>query len=351
MSTELPNLVQPAADIGAAAETPSFRESRVRIVMAAGFVALAVVCLLVRLLDRPGSMTGQFPEWFSQAVVSRLQKISGEWSLASMLIYPFALLAILLLERVMPAVPSQRTLSNGLVHDALWVIVEAVVIVVFLGGYGRILYGLYDRYLSFLTLPLAGALPPLVLLVIGAIILDLMRWCQHWLHHHVRWLWPFHAVHHAQRELNLFSDYRIHFMEYLVRRPVAVLPMLMLGLDAPEVTWWLLLLAWHARLYHANIKSDFGVLRYVFVTPQSHRVHHSCRPEHFDCNYGAMLSVWDYLFGTQYRRYDVYPETGIDDDTFPAESAHSVSGVVGNVVRQMVYPFKRLWRMRADTNG
>jgi sterol desaturase/sphingolipid hydroxylase (fatty acid hydroxylase superfamily) len=217
--------------------------------------------------------------------------------------------------------------------------------VLLVSWYTRLLYAVYAKHLSFLTLPVVAALSAPVALAIGAAVLDLTRWCQHWLHHHVSWLWPFHAVHHAQRELNLFSDYRIHFMEFLVRRPVSVLPMLMLGLQAPEITAWLLLLAWHARLYHANIRSHFGLLRYVIVTPQSHRVHHSRDPRHMNHNYGAMLSVWDYLFGTQYRQYDVYPETGIDDEKFPIENAQSISSMLTSPLRQMSYPFQQVWML------
>ena len=303
--------------------TEADSESRARIIVAVALIVLAIACLCFKLI---------YP-------------FNVRWSLTAMLLYPFGLLAILVLERLCPAVPTQKTLSTGLVHDALWVLIEAAAVVLLVSWYSRLLYAAYAKHLSFLTLPVVAALSAPVALAIGAVVLDLTRWCQHWLHHHVSWLWPFHAVHHAQRELNLFSDYRIHFMEFLVRRPVSVLPMLMLGLQAPEITWWLLLLAWHARLYHANIRSHFGLLRYVIVTPQSHRVHHSRDPRHLNHNYGAMLSVWDYLFGTQYRQYDVYPETGIDDEKFPIENAQSISSMLTSPLRQMSYPFQQVWML------
>src|SRR5450432_1125570 len=278
-------------------------ESRVRMIVVVGLVLIAVVCLGIKLLYPFAFISNE--GWFAY-LLPRVRRLASGWSLAAMLIYPAGFLAILLLERFFPAVPTQRTLSTGLVHDALWVLIEAAAGVLLVSWYSRLIYSIYARHLNFLTLPFARTLPVAVTLVIAIVVLDFTRWCQHWLHHHVKWLWPFHAVHHSQRELNLFSDYRIHFMEYLVRLPVSVLPMLMLGLQAPELTWWLLLLSWHARLYHANIKSDFGPLRYLIVTPQSHRVHHSKVSEHLNHNYGAMLSVWDYLFRTQYRCYDVY---------------------------------------------
>lgn len=306
-----------------------------------GLVVLAVGCMILKFLD-PFADAHEPSNRLMQFLLPRLQRLVGSWSLAAMVLYPLGVLTIFMLERLYPAVPDQKTLSNGVVHDALWVLISAAVGVVMFGWYLRLLYSVYDRHLSFLTLSMAASLPVLVRLAIGAVILDLTRWVQHWLHHRVKWLWPFHAVHHSQRELNLFSDYKIHFMEYFVRLPVSLFPMLMLGLSQPQVLWWLLLLAWHSRLYHANIRSDFGPLRYLLVTPQSHRLHHSRDPRHFDHNYGAMLSVWDYLFGTQYRRYDVYPETGIPDEKFPAERSASLSDVLMTPVRQMVYPFRQL---------
>lgn len=318
------------------------RSQRVQAILVTACVTLAVCCLVLKLLHPFEFAVETLPGSLSDAVLPRLQRLVSGWSLEAMLFYPFGLLAILLLERRFPAVPTQRTLSTGMVHDVLWVLIEAVVELFFVGWYVGLLSAAYARYLSFLTLNVAGSLPVAVRLVIGVVVMDFLRWCQHWLHHHVRWLWPFHAVHHAQRELNLFSDYRNHFMEQFVRRAVFVLPMLMLGLDTPHVIWWVLLLSWHARLYHANIRSDFGPLRYVFVTPQSHRVHHSRDAEHFNRNYGAMLSAWDYLFGTQYRRYDVYPETGVQDEDFPVETADSVAGVLVTTTREMLYPFRRL---------
>ena len=56
-----------------------------------------------------------------------------------------------------------------------------------------------------------------------------------------------------------------------------------------------------AMFNHANIaitKSLDKMLRYVIVTPDMHRVHHSINQEEHDRNYGFALSLWDRLFGT-----------------------------------------------------
>ena len=99
---------------------------------------------------------------------------------------------------------------------------------------------------------------------------------------------------------------------------------------------------WHTRFCHANVRTNLGVLRWVLVTPQSHRVHHSLDPAHRDKNFGVTFSLWDHLFGTQHRDYDVYPECGIDDHDFPFEQEGR--GPLAAIAAQLVYPFARLAR-------
>jgi sterol desaturase/sphingolipid hydroxylase (fatty acid hydroxylase superfamily) len=52
---------------------------------------------------------------------------------------------------------------------------------------------------------------------------------------------------------------------------------------------------------HANIslsKSIDNILSYIFVSPNMHKVHHHWQQPYTDSNYGAVLAVWDRLFGT-----------------------------------------------------
>jgi sterol desaturase/sphingolipid hydroxylase (fatty acid hydroxylase superfamily) len=335
----------PAAQVRVAAPARSVRESRVRLVVAVTLILLGASCLALRLVYPYNFLAHQPPGSVLHWLAPRLRKVTAGWSVASMVAYPIGMLAIFSLERLFPADPAQKTFSTGLIHDGLWELATAINGLVLVRWFGGLLFLFYARHLSFLTLPFAPSVPALARLAIGAVVVDLLRWIHHWLYHHVPWLWAFHAVHHSQEELNLFSDRRIHFLEYFSTQAVLTLPMLMLGLNAPDVIWWVLFLVWHARLEHANIRTNYGFLRYLIVTPQGHRVHHSKHPKHFDRNFGAFLSIWDYLFGTQYRHYDEYPDTGVDDEKFPAESATSLTDVLAAPLRQTVYPFRYLWRM------
>ena len=97
-------------------------------------------------------------------------------------------------------------------------------------------------------------------------------------------------------------------------------------------------------IYHSNLRTNYGWLRYVLVTPQSHRIHHSTLPEHHNMNYGVNLSIWDHLFGTQYRNYDDYPVTGLGDELFPHETSMHPLALAESFTAQLLYPFQHLLR-------
>ena len=51
--------------------------------------------------------------------------------------------------------------------------------------------------------------------------------------------------------------------------------------------------------HHANISfKGEKLLSYVIIVPSLHRTHHSTQRIEHDSNYGAVLSLWDRLFGT-----------------------------------------------------
>jgi sterol desaturase/sphingolipid hydroxylase (fatty acid hydroxylase superfamily) len=61
------------------------------------------------------------------------------------------------------------------------------------------------------------------------------------------------------------------------------------------------LLVLSTQFTHANINLPKWIdrpLSYVFVSPNMHKVHHHWQQPYTDSNYGAVLSIWDRLFGT-----------------------------------------------------
>jgi sterol desaturase/sphingolipid hydroxylase (fatty acid hydroxylase superfamily) len=92
-------------------------------------------------------------------------------------------------------------------------------------------------------------------------------------------------------------------MENLLYKPLKTLGVMVLGGFEPEQAYIVHFLAITiGHLNHANIKLDWGLLRYVFNNPVMHLYHHAYElPEgKFGVNFGISLSLWDYLFGTSH---------------------------------------------------
>lgn len=253
--------------------------------------------------------------------------------------------SIFLMERLLPADPDQRILSVGFAQDTVWLVITAVLRATVLVTYVALLSGFIRAHFGFLIVRSIGRLPVAVRVVWGIVLFDLLSWIQHWLHHKVPVLWQFHTVHHSQRELNMFTNLRYHAVEYFVKQTIFVAPLAFLSVNTPKIVYISLFFMWYSRAYHANVRTNLGPLRYVFVTPQSHRVHHSREARHLDKNFAVVFSFWDRLFGTQYAGYDEYPETGLaHDDDFPLEARAKPLDLVLTPLRQLVYPFRVIAR-------
>lgn len=251
---------------------------------------------------------------------------------------------VLLLEWLVPAKEGQGSLSKGARNDLLWVVFKLGLYAWALPIYIAFLRFLYDRHLGFLTLQSVNHWPWLARLALALLLSDFLFYVSHVVRHKVELLWYFHAVHHSQRELNFFTEYRVHPIDDVFIYTIGFIPLFMVEHSFVTVVAIVWIRQWHTRMYHANIRSNLGPLRYLLVTPQSHRVHHSIEPRHRDTNFGLTFSLWDHLFGTQYRGYDEYPDTGIDDPDFPLEQNPGRLGYLGSLCGQFLYPFRAILR-------
>lgn len=143
--------------------------------------------------------------------------------------------------------------------------------------------------------------PAWVWLCIDLVALDLWAYGWHRANHEWRWLWRFHRVHHLDRFLDVTSAVRFHPGEVLISA-LARAPLLALADIAlvSVVVFDVLMLA-AALFHHSNLRLPRrleSVLRLVVVTPSHHWVHHHVRSEDTNSNYGAVLTLWDRLFGS-----------------------------------------------------
>ena len=244
------------------------------------------------------------------------------------------------LERVIPAHRTQRVWSSGLGQDALWFMVDFLFQIMLVQLWVGLLQSFYNAHLSFLTVRAVSAWPLLARLLCSLIAVDFLAWLNHYIRHRVDVFWYFHMVHHSQRQLNVFTDGRVHPVEYLITRTIVALPVFMFQFGFSGVVWLGILTTWYARVYHANLKTNYGPLKYFMVTPQSHRIHHSIEPRHWNKNFSVLFTVWDRLFGTLYANYDEYPATGVVGVPIPLEESRQPWAVVHTYVVQWFVPFR-----------
>ena len=86
-----------------------------------------------------------------------------------------------------------------------------------------------------------------------------------------------------------------------------------------------------ATFIHANVRFEFGPLRWLLATPQFHHWHHGAEREAVDKNFAVHLPVLDWLFGTFHLPKDRWPESyGL---------AHG-KPIPEGYLKQLVHPFR-----------
>ncbi len=250
-----------------------------------------------------------------------------------------------LLERLIPAKPIQRLFSANKLMDFLYPVFNATVRgVVLVVGYGPV-RAFYENYLPFLNLRLLDDVPYAVQGLGAFLAMDFAFWFSHWVRHKVPWLWHFHSVHHSQTELSPLTAWRAHPLEALFIYTLTLIPVGIVGGD--RSTWIVVTIlygvAWPPFI-HSNVKTNLGWLKYIIVSPQFHRVHHSTNPKQHDMNYGEHLIIWDWLFRTMEKDTEVYPDTGIGYGEFIEERSRTPWGLLVMWVKQCVYPFMMIGR-------
>ena len=249
----------------------------------------------------------------------------------------YALVLCLIISRLLPVSKGQRTISAGLLMDGLYHIAVFVLLVFFLPLYMQYLNFLCNLLFSDRRLDIHA--PDIYRIVAGFLVADFLGWLHHLVRHKVSVFWAFHTVHHSQREMNPLTNFRVHPVDWVIARHITFIPVFFITQSIGLALIYFSLFYAMDRLNHSNIKTNLGILRYLIVTPQSHRIHHSIEARHRDHNFGVCLSIWDYLFGTQYRCYDEYPETGIADNTFPSERGEPFWRMPKLMLSQFAYPF------------
>lgn len=130
---------------------------------------------------------------------------------------------------------------------------------------------------------------------LAIVLADFAHYAHHRLDHRVAACWAVHGVHHQPEEMNFTVAMRHAWFSDLYSWPFYI-PLPLFGVHVSHFFVATTLLSMHALATHTEQLRfpSFG----IFVTPRTHTLHHATNPRYLDKNFGAMLCIWDKLFGT-----------------------------------------------------
>jgi sterol desaturase/sphingolipid hydroxylase (fatty acid hydroxylase superfamily) len=188
-------------------------------------------------------------------------------------------------------------------------------------------WGLFNA----LALPIWASVP------LAVMALDLTIYLQHVLFHAVPALWRLHRMHHADLEFDVTTGARFHPIEILLSMGIKLGVIAALGTPAIGVLLFEVLLNATSMFNHSNARMPARldrVLRWIVVTPDMHRVHHSIVARETNSNFGFNLPWWDRLFGT----YRDQPAAGHEAMTIGIEQFRKP--VEQRLDRMLTQPFR-----------
>jgi sterol desaturase/sphingolipid hydroxylase (fatty acid hydroxylase superfamily) len=252
-----------------------------------------------------------------------------------------------------------RSTRHDLALFVLNTLIHSFVFVAVLHGLSswlaRATWGALQHGLGPIEAPITGW--PLVLgtTVVVFVMADLAFFVAHLLLHKIPVLWELHKVHHSAPVLTPLSVFRRHpgdiFFDGAVSGVVLGVTYGILGWLGGQLVPGYAVLGVNALLFttlligfnlqHSHVWLRFGVLERVLISPAAHQLHHSDAPEHFDHNFGNMLSVWDRLLGTyiaprprpEHLRFGLGPETARYDSLIRLYAVPVLRILSGNVWR------------------
>jgi sterol desaturase/sphingolipid hydroxylase (fatty acid hydroxylase superfamily) len=183
----------------------------------------------------------------------------------------------------------------------------------------------------------AAGLPAWASFVLALLLLDLVIYLQHALFHAIPALWRLHRMHHTDLEFDVTTGARFHPLEILLSMAIKLGVVAALGAPAVAVLVFEVVLNATSMFNHGNVRLPAEldrVLRWMVVTPDMHRVHHSIVPDETNSNFGFNLPWWDRLFGT----YRAQPRAGHDAMTIGIEQFRGAHEL--RLDRMLLQPFR-----------
>lgn len=236
------------------------------------------------------------------------------------------------LEIAFPWRKNQSVFRKDFWLDAFYMFFNFFVFAIFISGFYKLLE-LFFTDIGIKTTSLAivdtSDWPMWLQLLVFFIVLDFVQWFTHVLLHKYPALWKYHQIHHSVKEMGFAAHLRYHWMENIFYKPLKTIGVMVLGGFEPEQAYIVHFIAITiGHLNHANVKITWGPLKYIFNNPVMHLYHHAYTlpTGSYGVNFGISLSLWDYIFKTNY----IPEDSGTVEIGFPGDE-HIPKGFMGQV--------------------
>ncbi|MEO1051200.1 MAG: sterol desaturase family protein [Bacteroidota bacterium] len=133
--------------------------------------------------------------------------------------------------------------------------------------------------------------------ILAILVVDFLYYWEHRWEHEIRILWSYHSIHHSSPIYNYTTALRVSFIDNFVTW-VFYLPAVLIGFHPAVVLLAIALILIYQFWIHTELINKMGWFGLIFNTPSHHRVHHGSDDIYLDKNYGALLIIWDRMFGT-----------------------------------------------------
>ncbi|MGH1457024.1 MAG: sterol desaturase family protein [Alphaproteobacteria bacterium] len=188
-----------------------------------------------------------------------------------------------------------------------------------------------------LLAPNIEALPIIIQIVLGAIILDLSTYWRHRFTH--RYMWSYHSLHHSADQITWLTSLRLHPIDLLAAALLDTFVLYIFGFSGAGFLGAMILARLMNYFTHINMDIKFPPpIRYLIASPHYHRWHHATVKSAYDKNFCGAFPFWDILFGTYYHPEELPPATGlsaIEQKDFPRLA----------YLGWLTYPFQREYKI------
>ncbi len=140
--------------------------------------------------------------------------------------------------------------------------------------------------------------PPALEVVLAVVLLDYTLYLWHVMTHRIPFLWRFHRMHHADRDLETSTALRFHFAEMVLSVPWRCAQILLIGASPRSLSVWQTATLLAIFFHHSNVELPERVERWlcrILMTPRMHGIHHSIVSDETHSNWATIFSWPDYL--------------------------------------------------------